>query len=250
MAGLGAKLFTAFSKLTAAQVNGYLMDQTIMRFATTAVRDAAFGGAGEPTLAEGMCAYIDADNTIYTYDGSNWVKMVSASTPPAMELIATFTAAGTSRSLDCDNVFTDSFQRYRVVGEMRSTINTNAFFFQVRNSSGTALNTNYYSTAYGQDYAGGGTAFSVLNATTVGYVGWIPNSSSAMVSFAFDIHNTRSATHNTSWQGLHQGISSGASYFGGSMIGSRTVAEINRGLAFDNGGAGNLTGSISIYGYR
>ena len=48
MAGAGAKLFTSGSVLTAAQVNTFLMDQAIMRFATTADRDAAFGGAGEP----------------------------------------------------------------------------------------------------------------------------------------------------------------------------------------------------------
>lgn len=74
MAGAGAKLFTSGSVLTAAQVNTFLMDQTIMRFATTAARDAAFGGAGEPTLAEGMWAYIDADNGLYFYDGSSWNK--------------------------------------------------------------------------------------------------------------------------------------------------------------------------------
>jgi hypothetical protein len=43
-----------------------------MRFATTAARDAAFGGTGEPTLAEGMFAYIDADKTVYYYTGSAW----------------------------------------------------------------------------------------------------------------------------------------------------------------------------------
>lgn len=73
MAGAGALLFTSGQVLTAAQVNTYLMDQSIMRFATTAARDAAFGGAGEPTLAEGMFAYIDADNTLYFYSGSSWV---------------------------------------------------------------------------------------------------------------------------------------------------------------------------------
>jgi len=72
MAGAGAKLFTSGAVLTAAQVNTFLMDQSIMRFATTAARDAAFGGAGEPTLAEGMFAYIDADNTLYFYSGSVW----------------------------------------------------------------------------------------------------------------------------------------------------------------------------------
>ena len=77
MAGAGSKLFTSGSVLTAAQVNTYLMDQTIMRFATTAARDAAFGGAGEATLAEGMFAYIDADNKLYFYDGSAWNEFSS-----------------------------------------------------------------------------------------------------------------------------------------------------------------------------
>jgi len=72
MAGAGSKLFVSGDVLTAAQVNTFLMDQTIMRFATTAARDAAFGGAGEATLAEGMFAYIDADDTLYYYDGSAW----------------------------------------------------------------------------------------------------------------------------------------------------------------------------------
>ena len=72
MAGAGAKLFVSGDVLTAAQVNTYLMDQTIMRFATTTARDNAFGGVGEPTLAEGMFAYIDADNTLYYYTGSAW----------------------------------------------------------------------------------------------------------------------------------------------------------------------------------
>jgi hypothetical protein len=81
MAGAGAKKFPAFSKLSSDDVNNYLADQVIMRFATTTARDAAFGGVGEPTLAEGMTAYIDADNSIYTYDGSNWVKIASTAVP-------------------------------------------------------------------------------------------------------------------------------------------------------------------------
>jgi hypothetical protein len=78
MAGLGAKLFSSFSKLTAAQVNGYLMDQSIMRFANAAARDAAFGGAGEPTLAEGMFCYLDDTNVLQSYNGSAWVEIASS----------------------------------------------------------------------------------------------------------------------------------------------------------------------------
>lgn len=72
MAGAGSKLFLAGDVLPALQVNTFLMDQTIMRFATTVARDAAFGGAGEPVLAEGMFAYIDADDTLYYYTSTAW----------------------------------------------------------------------------------------------------------------------------------------------------------------------------------
>lgn len=72
MAGAGAKLFTSGSVLTAAQVNTYLMDQTVMVFATTAARDAAFGGAGEPVLAEGMLCYLSDQNTLLYYTGTSW----------------------------------------------------------------------------------------------------------------------------------------------------------------------------------
>ena len=72
MAGAGAKLFTSGAVLTAAQVNTFLMDQTVMVFASTAARDAAFGGAGEPTLAEGMICYISDANSLFYYTGTAW----------------------------------------------------------------------------------------------------------------------------------------------------------------------------------
>lgn len=75
MAGLGTKLWVAAEQVTAAAMNGYLQDQVVMRFATTAARDAAFGGAGEPTLSEGMICYIDADSTLYYYSGTAWATL-------------------------------------------------------------------------------------------------------------------------------------------------------------------------------
>lgn len=73
MAGAGAKLFGSGDVLTAAQVNTYLMDQSIMRFASEAARDAAFGGVGEPTLATGMFAYTIDTLSLWVYNGSAWV---------------------------------------------------------------------------------------------------------------------------------------------------------------------------------
>jgi hypothetical protein len=78
MAGAGAKLFTSGSVLTADQVNTFLMDQSIMRFASNSARDAAFGGAGEPTLAEGMFAYTTDSNALWFYTGSAWQNVLGS----------------------------------------------------------------------------------------------------------------------------------------------------------------------------
>lgn len=75
MAGAGAKLFTSGSVLTAAQVNTYLMDQAVMYFADEASRTAAFGGAGEPVLAEGMMSYLADVDSVQVYDGSAWISV-------------------------------------------------------------------------------------------------------------------------------------------------------------------------------
>lgn len=75
MAGAGAKLFSSGSILTANEVNTYLMDQAVMRFANQAARTAAFGGTGEPTLAEGMMSYLMDTNSVEVYNGSAWVAI-------------------------------------------------------------------------------------------------------------------------------------------------------------------------------
>ena len=80
MAGAGAKLFVSGDVLTAAQVNTYLMDQAIMRFANVAARTNAFGGAGEPTLAEGMFSYLDDTDAFEYYDGSAWGAVSAGAT--------------------------------------------------------------------------------------------------------------------------------------------------------------------------
>ena len=75
MAGAGAKLFTSGSVLTAAQVNTYLIDQAVMRFADETARTNAFGGVGEPVLAEGMMSYLIDTDSVEVYDGSAWVSV-------------------------------------------------------------------------------------------------------------------------------------------------------------------------------
>ena len=66
-AGLGFKNFTSGSVLTAAEVNGYLM-QGINVFASTAARDAAITAP-----AEGQFAFTKDTNGLWYYDGATWV---------------------------------------------------------------------------------------------------------------------------------------------------------------------------------
>lgn len=66
--GLGFKDFVANDVLTAGQVDGYLMRQTTMVFASAAARDSALAG----NLEQGMQAYTSDTGTHWVYGGSFW----------------------------------------------------------------------------------------------------------------------------------------------------------------------------------
>lgn len=67
-ANAGFRTFVSGDVLTAAQVNDYLMTQTIMTFADATARDAAI-----TSPSEGQHAFLkDSDDLVY-YDGSSWV---------------------------------------------------------------------------------------------------------------------------------------------------------------------------------
>ena len=66
-AGLGFKTFTTGEVLTAADVNGYLM-QGVLVFATEAARNAAI-----TSPQEGQFAFTKDNNSLWYYSGSAWV---------------------------------------------------------------------------------------------------------------------------------------------------------------------------------
>ena len=63
----GRKTFTAGSVFTAADANGYFMDQVIQRFADTTARATAL-----PSPVEGHICYLDSSNTFTIYSGTAW----------------------------------------------------------------------------------------------------------------------------------------------------------------------------------
>lgn len=73
MAGAGYKLFNTGDVLTAAQVNTYLQEQTVMVFASSTARTTALSGV----LAEGMMSYLQDTNSVEFYNGTSWVALAS-----------------------------------------------------------------------------------------------------------------------------------------------------------------------------
>jgi hypothetical protein len=80
--------FTAAQVLTADQMNQSARTGVPV-FANSTARDAAFGGSGEKTLAEGQLCYLEDTNKVMYYDGSAWANLGSVTN------VAAFTASGT-----------------------------------------------------------------------------------------------------------------------------------------------------------
>jgi hypothetical protein len=82
--------FTSGQVLTADQQNQSARTGVPV-FATSVERDAAFGGAGEKTLAEGQLCYLEDTNKVQYYDGAAWANLGSVTNVEAFTASGTFT---------------------------------------------------------------------------------------------------------------------------------------------------------------
>jgi hypothetical protein len=253
MAGLGARLFPAFSKLTSAQVNGYLMDQTIMRFADATARDAAFGGAGEPTLAEGMTCYLDDTNQIQSYNGTTWVGIAASSSVRDVSSGLVYIASGTqsgSAQLIQDGVFTSTYTNYRLVmNGVQTSVADRAVRLNLRTAGVTNIN-NVYEYAYRglrTNGTGGDTAFNYSTFAEIGiYMATYANT--LLGSATVDIMAPQVA--QTTF-----GLASGIGYEGGVYQMRNGGFTYNDVTVFDGfriglSNTGNIAFDWQLYGYR
>ena len=95
MAGAGYKLFATGDVLTAAQVNTYLMQQTVMVFASSAARTTALSGV----IAEGMLSYLSDTNALQYYDGAAWQDVSNPGDITGVTAGTGLTGGGTSGSV-------------------------------------------------------------------------------------------------------------------------------------------------------
>jgi len=100
MAGLGKKTWNALDVLTAADVNGYLMDQTVMKFASSTARSSALGTG----VSAGMVSFRTDGTAWEGYNGSTWGPLVSVDT--SSFITASSTATLTNKSIDSGQLTT------------------------------------------------------------------------------------------------------------------------------------------------
>jgi hypothetical protein len=82
MAGAGFKTFAVGEVLTANNVNTYLMQQTVMVFASAAARSSEI-----TSPSEGMLSYRTDVNVFEFYNGSAWVALASDPLPQVLMLM-------------------------------------------------------------------------------------------------------------------------------------------------------------------
>ena len=109
-ASTAVPVYASGEVLDAARLN--LTNAGIPVFADSTARDAAFGGTGEKTLAEGQFAYLESTNATQYYDGAAWQSVGVA---PGLILISTTTIGTAVTSVALTSVFSATYDNYRIV---------------------------------------------------------------------------------------------------------------------------------------
>lgn len=226
--------------LTAADLN--VTNSGIPVFADTTARDAAFGGTGEKTLAEGQFAYIEATNTTQYYDGSSWIA-VGAS---GLTYITGASFTGVT-SVQVNNCFTSTYRNYRIYIDCVGNTAGNMLSMRL-SASGTPSTSGYYSGLNGYDYTSSGTWTFTLatDRTQIMYIGASGAAANAKGAFV-DVMRPQIPVE-TDFLSLNNGVNAGVAYRGGLCISAHTAATAYDGFTIINSSGTNIAGVYRVYG--
>lgn len=274
MAGAGRRTFQPGEVLTASNVNSYLMDQSVMRFATSAARGSAIGTA---VIAEGMVSYIDDANQLDVYDGASWNPVY---TPGALPVLRGGTGGtsvaqaqenlqvGSSRiipptvnfsggtatanslglisfsavtSISLNNVFTSAHRNYQIIYNITSTSVANDLWLRLR-GSGSDISTNTYSWGRAQ-----------LTTAVLQFEGGAASNTNSIVSVTSMF--TEGAVGTINVYGPQLALPT--RFIGDAATGASTIRKFSDGInsnstAYDGftllTSSGNMTGTVQLFG--
>jgi hypothetical protein len=218
--------------LTAANLN--ITNSGIPVFATTVTRDAAFGGTGEKTLAQGQTCYIEATSSYQTYNGSAWVALTTA---PGLVLVKTQTIGSAVATVTVSDAFSATYDAYKIVvtGGAASSSNT-----ELELSLGASVTGYYHSFIY-TNYNNTVSAIGTANTTRWPYLGFATGTNG--LSLNIELQNPFLAKYTT-FQSAQTRTD-----IAGSNVGIHQVATSYTSFILKPN-AGTLTGGeIRVYGY-
>jgi hypothetical protein len=133
---MSRKVFTAGEVLAAADVNSFLMDQTVMSFAGTAARGSAI-----PSPVNGMTTYLEDTRDLQIYDGSAYNSTLG------LTLVKRQTIGTTVASVTVTGAFSSQYDTYLIhlAGGVSST--TSNLLLQLGSTT-----SNYYDAGFRVTY--------------------------------------------------------------------------------------------------
>jgi hypothetical protein len=241
MAGSGYKLYTTGDVLTAAQVNNYLQEQTVMVFADASARTTALSGV----LAEGMISYLKDTNSTEYYSGSAWAAIGASTSTSGLTLITNSSFSAVS-SHSINSCFTSAYTNYKIIVNLTSVSTGMDVNFRLR-ASGTDTSANYNSLRlYGA--SGGGAAADLNNNGTDDLFKWFMDNTDVQNTFCtMEVYSPQKAT-KTSLNAVMSSRSGGGEYYITPYWGMQTGTTQFDGITM-LASAGNFTGSIKVYGF-
>jgi hypothetical protein len=226
----GKKTFVAGEVLLAQDVNDFLMDQSVMNFASSAARSSAI-----PTPTEGMTTYVQDRNQIETFDGAEYRGMSS------LQLIKKEIVGTAVNSVVVTSVFSAAYENYRIVynGGLTSAATGGGFTFKLNNSTGSPYQNAGYFTSLAGTITGTGT--SSATTATCGLTGTATMNITLEIGLPFLTSQT--SISNMSYSG------GGGTGFAHTLKGSETSSTSHTGFTFAPATGTMTGGTIYVYGY-
>jgi hypothetical protein len=233
--------FTNSQVLTAAQMNQSARTGVPV-FANTSDRDAAFGGSGEKTLAEGQLCYLEDSNIVQYYDGASWATVGPSSGGLVFLSAASFTTV-TSVSLPNDT-FTTTYDNYKWILYTTATSANQTMSIRMRAAGSDNTTTSYNTMGQGIDSTGAARNFTGDSATS-----FTTGRSDGRYALNIDViapKLTRFTTINGFCTHEQNGV------FGSAVTGQN--CQFQATTSFDSmslivAGGATITGAYAVYGY-